>query len=69
MAKILLSAFTDEYSRDIDTQIKLARQEKLAYLEPRFINEKNIADLTAQEAKLLKEKLEAPDSRRRRNET
>ena len=57
MAKILLSAFTDEYSRDIDTQIKLARQEKLAYLEPRFINEKNIADLTAQEAKLLKEKL------------
>lgn len=57
MAKILLSAFADEYSRDIDTQIRLAREEKLDFLEPRFVNEKSIADLTAEEAKDLKAKL------------
>ena len=47
MAKILLSAFADEYSKNIDTQIELCRQQGLSYIEPRFIHDKNIADLTA----------------------
>lgn len=58
MAKVILSAFADEYSRDIDVQIQLCREQKISYLEPRFINEKNIADISAAEAKQLKEKLE-----------
>lgn len=58
MAKILLSAFADEYSKDIDTQIKLCREQQIPYLELRFINDKNIADLSVAEAKELKEKLE-----------
>ena len=41
MAKVLLSAFADEYSKDIDVQIQLCREQKISYLEPRFINEKN----------------------------
>jgi len=57
MAKILLSAFTDEYNRDVDTQINLCKEQGLAYFEPRFVGDKNIADLTAQEAKELKLKL------------
>lgn len=58
MAKILLSAFADEYSKDIDTQIDLCREQQISYLEPRFIGTKNIADLTAAEARELHAKLE-----------
>ena len=58
MSKILISAFADEYNRDIDRQIRMAREANLAYLEPRFINEKNIADLTQEEAQILKNKLD-----------
>ena len=57
MANIYLSAFTDEYNRDVDTQINLCKEQGLAYFEPRFLGEKNIADLTALEAKELKVKL------------
>lgn len=57
MAKVILSAFADEYSRDIDVQIQLLRERGIGYLEPRFINDKNIADLSVSEAKALKEKL------------
>lgn len=57
MATILLSAFADEYSKDIDTQIRLCREQQIPYLEPRFIGMKNIADLTAAEARELRAKL------------
>ena len=57
MAKILLSAFVDEYSKDIDNQIGLCRQQGLSYIEPRFIGNKNIVDLSVAETKELKEKL------------
>lgn len=57
MAKVILSAFADEYCRDIDVQIKMLRDNGIHYLEPRFINDKNIADLSAMEAKTLKDKL------------
>ena len=58
MSKIYLSAFTDEYSKNIDAQIALCREYEIPYLEPRFVNDKNISDLTAAEAKELKNKLE-----------
>lgn len=57
MAKIILSAFADEYDRDIDLQLQMLRENGIGYLEPRFINEKNIADFSVTDAKLLKEKL------------
>ena len=57
MAGIILSAFADEYSKDIDTQIAMLREQGVPYLEPRFIGDQNISALTAEEAKVLKEKL------------
>lgn len=57
MGRIILSAFADEYSKDIDTQIQMLREQGVPYLEPRFIGDKNISALTVQEAKDLKEKL------------
>lgn len=58
MAKILLSAFADEYSKNIDTQIQLCREQQIPYLEPRFVNDKSIVDLSVAEAKELKGKME-----------
>ena len=57
MSKILLSAFSDEYNRNIDEQIKMLSSRGLKYIEPRFIGEKNIANLTKCEADELARKL------------
>lgn len=57
MARIILSAFADEYSRDVDVQIQMLRENGFTHIEPRFIGDRNIADLSAEEARLLKEKL------------
>lgn len=58
MKKIYLSAFTDEFSKDIDSQIALCKKQQIPFMEPRFINNKNIAELTSVEAKELKKKLD-----------
>lgn len=55
MAKVILSAFADEYSRDVNAQVQMLRQNGIGYIEPRFIGDKNIAELSVGEAKLLKE--------------
>lgn len=47
MAK--LSAFADEVTNDFLEQVKYLAQEKVGYIEPRFINKKNIMDLTDDE--------------------
>lgn len=57
MAKILLSAFADEYDRSIDKQIEMLRNRGIGFLEPRFIGEKNISALTQKEAAELHTKL------------
>ena len=59
MAKILLSAFADEYNKNIDLQIKMLTERGIGFIEPRFVNEKNIADLTEKEAAELAKKLSA----------
>ena len=50
MASIILSAFADEYSKNIDIQLQMLRENGIGYIEPRFIGSKNIADLTPCEA-------------------
>ncbi len=50
MANILLSAFADEYSADPKRHLEYLKAEGIGYIEPRFIGEKNIADLTEDEA-------------------
>lgn len=58
MSRLILSAFADEYSRDVDVQIKMLRENGFTHLEPRFLSDQNIANLSAEEARQLKEKLE-----------
>ena len=59
MAKLILSAFADEYSHNGDEQASVLASLGYTYLEPRFIGDKNIADLTEKEAKDLKATLDA----------
>jgi sugar phosphate isomerase/epimerase len=47
MAK--LSAFADEVTDDFLGQVKYLVKERVGYIEPRFINKKNIMDLTRDE--------------------
>jgi sugar phosphate isomerase/epimerase len=49
MAK--LSAFADEVTEDFRGQVEFLAQEKVGYIEPRFINKKNIMDLNPGELK------------------
>lgn len=55
---VILSAFSDEYSPSIDAQLKMLSKNGVKFSEPRFIGNKNIADLSESEAKELKEKLD-----------
>ena len=57
MARLILSAFADEYSRDVDVQIQMLRENGFTHIEPRFLGDRNIADLSGTEARLLKAKL------------
>ena len=58
MAKIILSAFADEYSAKTNEQLTMLRQQGIPMLEPRFLDGKNISAMTAQEAKALKAQLD-----------
>ncbi len=59
MAKFVLSAFSDEYDPDFDTQLEGAKLNGLTHIEIRNVNGKNISDHTLEEAKGLKAKLDA----------
>ena len=63
MAKLILSAFADEYSRDVNEQIEVLNSLGYHYLEPRFIADKNVADLTEAEARDLRARLDAANIR------
>jgi 3-dehydroshikimate dehydratase len=56
MAK--LSAFADEVITDFLEQVKFLTKEKVSYIEPRFINKKNIMDLTKGELKDAKKMIQ-----------
>lgn len=59
MAEIILSAFADEYSKEPEKHIQVLADNGVKYIEPRFVGEKNIADLTDAEAKNYKSLLDA----------
>ena len=58
MGKLILSAFADEYDRDFETQLKALNSFNIEYIEPRFINEKNISALEKNEVSEVKKMLE-----------
>lgn len=58
MANLKLSAFADEYSPDFDKQIEYLKRNNIEYIELRFLDGKNIADLTEDEVLSVKNKLD-----------
>lgn len=57
MGRFILSAFADEYSPDLDTQLSMLREHGIPFLEPRGVNGKNIAELDKNEVAGLSKKL------------
>lgn len=58
MAKFILSAFADEASPKVEEQLDALKNNKIELIEPRNIDGKNISELSVDEAKQLKEKLD-----------
>lgn len=58
MANLNLSAFADEYSPDFDKQLEYLKENNIEYIELRFLDGKNIANLTEDEVWEVKKKLE-----------
>ena len=54
-----LSAFADEYSKDFDEQIEILRTLGIPYIELRFIDGVNVADLDEKKAAEINHKLRA----------
>ena len=59
MAKWIISAFADEHSPGLAGQITALQSFDISYIELRFLDGKNVADLTAQEAWDAKRLLDA----------
>ena len=58
MANWIISAFADEHSTDLAGQIAALQSFDIPNIELRFIDSKNVADLTAEEAKQVKQRLD-----------
>ncbi|MBQ8409868.1 MAG: sugar phosphate isomerase/epimerase [Clostridia bacterium] len=58
MSKWIVSAFADEYSASLEGQIKALTENGLKFIELRFIDGKNIADMNTTEVKTLKNRLD-----------
>jgi len=54
----ILSAFADEVTEDFLEQVKFLFTRNVGYIEPRFLNRKNIMDLTHQELKEARKMIE-----------
>lgn len=59
MANFVLSAFADEYSPKLDEQIEGLKKNGVGLLEIRGVDGKNVSDLTEDEMKAVKAKLDA----------
>ena len=59
MAKFILSAFADEASSSLSDQIAALKALGISHIEPRNVDGKNISNLTADEARAMREKLDA----------
>ncbi|MCA0754231.1 TIM barrel protein [Paenibacillus sp. N4] len=55
---ITLSAFGDEISPDLDTQLDVMQSEGIQYLDLRSVEHKNVIDLTDEEASEIKKRLD-----------
>lgn len=58
MAEFILSAFADEYSPKFDEQLEGLKKNGVGFMEIRGIDGKNVSDLTEDEMKAVREKLD-----------
>lgn len=58
MKNIILSAFADEYTKDFDGQIAALRELGIGQIEPRFIGDRGILELSCEELYELRSKLD-----------
>lgn len=59
MGNFILSAFADEIDMDLGIQMEVLKQYGINYIEMRGVNGKNISDLTLEEARVIKQELDA----------
>ena len=59
MAKFVITGFADEASSCLDDQIVALKALGISHIEPRNVDGKNISSLTADEARAMKQKLDA----------
>lgn len=59
MSQFILSGFTDEASNELEGQLEVLASHDMKYMEMRGVNNKNVADLTLEEAKAVKSELDA----------
>ena len=57
MRNVLVSAFADEYSSELDIQLEMLTKNGINYIEPRFLCGKNVAELSESEAREAAEKI------------
>lgn len=58
MSKFIISGFADEIDSSTDIQFKTIKSLNISYFEPRGIDGKNIADLSEEETRALREKMD-----------
>lgn len=58
MAEFILSAFADEYSPKFDEQLEGLKKNGVGFMEIRGVDGKNVSDLTEDEMKAVREKLD-----------
>ncbi len=58
MSKIILSAFADEYGSSLDEQIEGLKKNNIEYIELRFVDGVNIANLSKEQVKEIKARLD-----------
>ena len=59
MAKFILSAFADEASNSLSDQIAALKALGISHIEPRNVDGKNVSNLTADEARSVRARLDA----------
>lgn len=58
MSNIIFSAFSDEYAKDFGEQLSGMRELGIGYIELRFIDGRSVADLSLDEAREIKARLD-----------
>ncbi len=59
MSNIILSAFSDEYAKPFDEQLYGVKLFGIDNIELRFVDGKNVSELTEREVKIVKDKLDS----------